>query len=296
MKYLFLFAVLVLILIVPANAANITITAEPLGGSLNILPSHQSSYTVDVSKLQRNAIQRLTVDIPTDTTISYTLWYGNGTTISGQMIYNKASSTNCGDPTGLVGYCQYSKVSIGAMSSDHYYVGLQEIGRIDIVGYGRNEDTGQRLFIIYDSTGGLHIPGDAMAYSEIPSGVIYKFTITANKPITSCTYYTNTKENVQKASETSLLDVIIEWANLLVQIKDTVIEVFWFFFYVAQFMWDNIYLIIALYFGLTGAIAANQSKDIFAAIKKWFGYQRSLLNFILGTWDTVIGLITKILK
>ena len=288
-----------LLLILPANASNITITAEPLGGSLNLLPSHQMSYTVDVSSLQRNAIQRITADVPSGSIVSYTIWYGNGSTLSGQMIYNPVSSTFCGDLTGLSGFCQYSSVSIGSSKASHYYVGVQEAGRLEIVGYGRNEDTQERLFIIYDLAAlpiPLHLPGDALAYTPVPSGVIYKFTLSSNKPMTSVNYYTNTMANVDTASRTSLLDVLKEWAGLLIQIKDTVIAVFWFFYDLAVFMWDNIYLIVALYFGLTGAMAVNQSKDIFAAIKKWFGYQRSLVNFILGLWDMVVGLITKILK
>jgi hypothetical protein len=305
MRNFLIFLAILALVIVPATATNITITAEPLGGTLNTLPSHQTSYTVDVSKLQRNAIQRIAVDVPTGTTVDYQIWYGNGTSLSGQMIY-ETSLTGCiipGQP-----FCQFSEVSIGSSTANHYYVGVQEIGRIDIVGYGRNDDTKERLFVIYDSAFGIanvglteqilrpYVSGDALAYVPVPQGSIYKFSLASDRPLTGVAYYTNTQANVEKASNTSLLDVVTEWANFLIQIKDTVIEVFWFFYYLAEFMWDNIYLIIALYFALTGAIAVNKSKDIFAALKTWFQYQRSLLNFILGTWDTVVGLITKILK
>lgn len=306
MKIPFLFLALLIILIVPVTAGNITITAEPLGGSLNILPSGQSDYTVDVSHQQRNAMQRITIDVPTGSTIDYTLWYGNGSTVSGHMKYEPASGM-CGSILGLDIWCQFSEVSIGPSVSNHYYVGAQEIGRIDIVGYGRNDDTKERLFIIYDGTVGVHIPdnpflpSDAMAYAVVPSGVIYKFHITSNKPITSVNYYTNTRDNVNKASNTSLIDTVSDFWNLLNRIKDNVIAVFWFGYGVAQFLWDNIYLAIPLYFVLTGVIAlatagGRPATRIFRAIAKWFSYQQKLLQFFLGTWDTVVGLITKILK
>jgi hypothetical protein len=141
------------------------------------------------------------------------------------------------------------------------------MGRIDIVGYGRNDDNQERLFIVYDSSFGLHITGDAMAYTPVPGqNVIYKFTLSSNKPMTSANYYTNTRDNVQKASDTSVLDAISEFANLLIQIKDSVIEIFWFGYGLAIFLWDNIYLIIALYFALTGAMCVNGTNNIFAAI------------------------------
>lgn len=293
MKYNIFFAlVALLILIFPgAMAANITITAEPLGGTLNIAPSGMSDYTVDVSSLQRNAVQRITVDVQTGSTIDYTLWYGNGTTISGQLIYQSAAGM-----CGLSPLCQYSSVSIGGNMDDHYYVGLEEIGRIDIVGYGRNEDTSERVFIIYDSTMGLHIPGDAMAFYPVPSGVIYKFSFSSTKPMTSLNYYTNTRENVDKASNTSLLDVFTDWWNIINQIKETLIRVFWFFYYGFQFFWDNILLIMAMYLAITGAMAANGSKDIFTAIAKFFKYQQKLLEFLLNFIDRVISLISRFIK
>jgi hypothetical protein len=134
--------VLLVILIVPVSGENITITAEPLGGTLNIGPGAVTSFTVDVSKLQRNAIQRITVDVPTGSQIDYTLYYGNGTALSGQMIYNP-SPGSCGSLVGIDAPCQHSSVSIGSSRSEHFYTGLQEQGRLDIIGYGRNEDTSQ---------------------------------------------------------------------------------------------------------------------------------------------------------
>lgn len=293
-----------LLLVVPAMAEVVEITAEPLGGSLNIAPSGQTNYLIDVSGLQRNAIQRISIDIPSGTTVDYTVWYGNGSSLSGQMIYEPSAPGGCivppfVPPLPTVG-CQRSYVSIGSGSSEEIYYGTAIAGRIDIVGYGRemtDPDNPVYGYVVYDQgLPGLHLPSGAAAFAPVPSGVIYKFQLTATKPLTAVVYYTNTKANVQKAAKTSLLDVLKEFADLLVKIKDNVIEVFWFFYYLAEFLWDNLILIVALYFALTGAIAISKSKDIFAAIQTWFKYQRALLNFILGLWDTLIGIVTKILK
>jgi len=290
--------ILGILLIIPVSADNITITAEPLGGTLNLEGSPGTSFTVDVSQLQRNAIQRISVDIPTDTLLDYTIWYGNGSTLTGHMHYYSVTDTGaCGSVLGINTWCQFSEVSIGSSVSNINYVGVQEQGRIDIVGYGRNEDTQERLFIIYDMGSLLvHLPTDAMAYTPVPSGVIYKFQLTSNKPITGVAWYTNTRENVDTASKTSLLDVVSEWANFLIQIKDTIFEVFWFFYYLFEFIWDNLFLIIALWFACSGAYAFNKTKDVARATQTWFGYQKKLLDFILDLISKTVGLITSILK
>jgi hypothetical protein len=309
----FLFAALLFIalLIAPVMGNNITITAEPLGGSLNPIIGGQSDYTVDVSSLQRNAIQRISVDVPTGSHVDYTVWYGNGTSLSGHMIYNSAPGM-CGQSIPFVDNpCQYSEVSIGSSSSSHYYVGVQEWGRLDIIGYGRDETipaAPARVFLIYDSSFGVsnvgivetylrpYIAGDALAFTPVPSGVIYKFHISSNKPLTGGMYYTNTEKNVNDASNKSLLDVINDWLTLINQIKDGVIQIFWFFYEGFFFFWDNIFLILILYIVITGAIATNQSKDIFQAIGKFFKYQQKIIEFFLGYIDKVTSLIAKFWK
>lgn len=315
MKHLFVLLMLVMIA-VPASAATYEITAEPLGGTINIGPSHVTDYTIDVSKLQRNAIQRIGIDIPTGTSLTYTIWYGNGSVLTGHMTYNPAPGM-CSD-TALVGsgWCQFSEVAIGSSTANHYYVGAQEIGRIDIIGYGRDTTdpvAPVRGFLIYDSSFGVSnvgvteritntlsggkISSDAIAFQAVPSGVIYKFQIQSNKPVTGIAYYTNTKANVETASNTSLLDILDKIWQVLNQIKDTVIDVFWFGYYLFEFIWDNLFLIVPLYFALTGVMALQQSRyEIFKAITTWFRFQRSLLTFILGLIDTLIGLLSKFIK
>lgn len=301
-KYLILISIM-LLLIVPAMAEVVEITAEPLGGTINSAPSGQTNYIIDVSGLQRNAIQRISVDIPSDTTVDYTVWYGNGSTLTGQLIY-EPTSTGCIAPPFVpllptLG-CQRSYVSIGSGSSEVTYFGSAAIGRIDIVGYGREMTDPENPvygYIVYDTTAGIHVNGDAMAFTPVSSGVIYKFQLTSTKPLTGVAYYTNTRENVQKAAKTSLVDTLLEFATLLNQTKDSVLEVFWFFYYLAEFLWDNLTLIIVLYFSLTGAMAIYKSNNsIFKAIQTWLKYQKALLDFILGLWDTLIGIVTKILK
>lgn len=255
-----------LLLVVPIMAEVVEITAEPLGGSLNVAPSGQTNYIIDVSGLEKDAIQRISVDIPSDTTVDYTIWYGNGASLSGQMIY-EPSAGGC-IPTPFVPLlptvgCQRSYVSIGSASSDVIFFGTSIVGRIDIVGYGRemtDPDNPVYGYVVYDTTAGLHMPGDAAAFTPVSTGVIYKFELTSTKQLTGVSYYTNTRANVQRAAKTSIIDAIKEFADILLKIKDTIIEVFWFFYDVAKFIWDNLTMIIAFYFSITGAISIYNAK------------------------------------
>lgn len=66
--------------------------------------------------------------------------------------------------------------------------------------------------------------------------------------------------------------------------------VFWLkFFFV-----DNLLLVIALYIGITGAVAFNKTKDIFKALKVFFGYQRKLLEFVVILWNILIQIAANI--
>jgi len=294
-KALLLAYLIVLGMIVsPVLANSYEITAEPLGGELHGSLGKFSSYTVDGTGKDL-AIQRISVDVPTGATVNYTLWYGNGQTVSGWMIYR--NSTDCVDLLSFYdGWCQYSGVAISTDVQGYSYRGAQEFGRVDIVGYGRNWTTSTTYdtgFIIYDSVFGVS-ERRIMAFYPVTSlsdNIIYKFRIDATKPV-AIGWYTNTRANVGKAATTTVLEATNEWITMVLSwvstIKEFAIQTF---YWLKFFLWDNLVLTIVLYIGITGAVAFNQSKDIFAALKKFFGYQRGLYNFILSMWQALIDIV-----
>ena len=291
-KSLLLAFVLVLGMIVsPVLALGYQITAEPLGGVLTLVPGKVSNLSIDVSQ-KGDAIQRLTIDIPTNTVLNFTLWYGNGTTVSGWMAYR--NSTDCADWYPYTNFCQYSGVSIGGDDKGYSYRGYQEAGRVNIVGYARNwtSDTGYTTgFMVYDA---LRFSTKDMSYypvSSISDNVIYKFNLTSTKPV-AVAYYTNTRENVAKAVATTLLEAINEWVQLAISlaffVKDTAIALF---FWLKFFFWDNLGMTVALYISISMAYAANTSKDIFRFIGKFFNDQKKLFEFVLSLWTTLVNII-----
>jgi hypothetical protein len=251
---------------------------------MNLVEGKVSNLLIDVSA-KGDAVQRIAVDIGTGTAVNFTLTYGNGATVSGWMEY-----TNDGF------FRQHSEVAIDTDIQGYDYIGLQEIGRIDIVGYARNWTSNTEYttgFIVYDSVFGIS-ERRAMAYYPVPSisdNVIYKFELTSTKPV-AVAYYTNTRENVAKAAATTLLEVINEWVQLAISlaffVKDTAIALF---FWLKFFFWDNLGMTVALYISISMAYAANTSKDIFRFIGKFFNDQKKLFEFVLSLWTTLVNII-----
>ena len=279
-----LLAVLVLVgmIVSPVCALGYEITAEPLGGQTHLVPGRPTNLSVDVSP-EGNAIQRISFDIPTGTTLNFTLWYGAGDTVEGWMVYS-----NDGFMT------QYSEVAIGGDVQGYSYWGIQEAGRIDIIGYARNYTTATEYtqgFMVYDA---LRISTKYLAYypvSDLSDNVIYKFEYTSTNPVIVL-YYTNTRENVAVAATTTLLESVNEWVKFALEIGSFVLGlVTALFYWLKFFFWDNLLMSIALYISISMAYAANTSKDIFKFIGKFFNDQRKLFEFMLSLWTTLVNLI-----
>lgn len=276
----FLLILAALLLVAPA-LASYEITAEPLGGTLHTSGTKFSDYTIDETA-NGDALQRISWDLPTGTTVNYTLTYGNSETVSGWFEY-----TNDGF------YTQHTEVAIGGIASGYDYWGLQEIGRVDIVGYARDTNTNQRGIIVYDSVFGFSERRAISFYqtSNVSDGVIYKVHFTSNKPI-GFAWYSNTRANVAKAADTSLLDVVNEWVQLAESIASFIYNtVVTLLYWLKFFFWDNLMMTVALYIAITAAVAFNKTKDVFKGIQQFFKYQRALFEFILILWSYLVNLI-----
>jgi hypothetical protein len=282
MKPHIIFIIMVLgILIVPVSA--IKVTAEPFGAEFTTTKA-VSSLTYDGTS-QGLAIQRIGIDAPTGSHVDFTITYGNGDTVTGSAEY-----TNDGF------YQQNSEIVFGGVTSDYHYVGIEEMGRFYVTGYAINDTATPEvpgLVMFGSSYGASLLNSDLVFYPTNPGsdGVMYKVVITSNRPV-DITIYTNPRGEVSTAISKSFIDTLNEWVNFALQIGATIYElVYQIFYWLKFFFWDNLLMTIAIYIALTGAIAMNQSKDVFAAIGKFFKYQKTLFEFIIGMWQKLIELI-----
>jgi len=281
---------LVLGMIVSPVCARYEISPQPLSGDMIKTPGKITDLTVDVSQ-QGKAFHKISVDVGTGTTVNFTLWYGNGTTVSGWMKY-----TNDGF------FQQHSETAIGGDVSVFDYVGVQEIGRIDVVGYARNyTDTANYTsgFIVYDTVFGL-TQFNAMAYYLVSGGisdnVIYKFQITSDLPV-SVTYYSDTRSSVGKWANQTPGGVVSDWITLALKYSGSVLAFIAGVFWILKFFFiDNLLLIIALWISVSMAYSAITSPNIWGFYKKFFKTQKALVDFIISLWMTLWSIINYLVQ
>jgi hypothetical protein len=65
-------------------------------------------------------------------------------------------------------------------------------------------------------------------------------------------------------------------------------------YWIKFFFVDHLSLTVALYIGITGAMAFNNTRDIFKAVSKFISYQRKLYEFIIALWDTLVRIISSV--
>jgi hypothetical protein len=278
-------------MIVSPVCARYQISPQPLSGDMITTPGKITDLTVDVSE-QGEAFHKISVDLSTGTTVNFTLTYGDGDTVSGWMVY-----TNNGF------YQQHSEVAIDSDVSVFDYVGVQEVGRIDVVGYARNytEDDSSYTsgFIVYDTVFGI-TQFNAMAYYPVSGGVsdnvIYKFQITSDQPV-SVTYYTDTRTMVGEWSNKDQEGIVSDWIALAGQYASAAYNFIGSLFWLIKFFFiDNLLLIIALWIAVTMAYSAISSPNIWGFYKKFFRLQKALLDFVISLWKTLWEIINYLIQ
>lgn len=280
-----IFALVFILTLVVIPASAVVVTAEPIGTTLSTITEKGTTvYSYD-GTADGKAIQRIGFDVPTGTQVSYTLTYGDGSTVSGTLHYYNDGF-----------FQQTSDISLGALSSSYTYVGLQEIGRFYVSGYGRNEtspDTWQKGFLIYGSTGGIStISNDYVFYPITGDPVIYKIDISSTNPI-DIALYVAPREDVAEATEKSFLDVLNEWVQIATGMASTIKDIV-----IAAFKWgkfffiDNLGMTVALYIAGSLAIAARTSRgNPIKVLRQFFKDQKALFEFILSLWERLVNLV-----
>jgi len=272
----------------PVSALGLELTWIPWGGDIQRSNGKVTNYSVDVSP-DGLAFKRIMFDVPTGTTVDFTLYYGNGTTVTGSCSYNNDGF-----------FQQYSEVELDGVTKGHSYTGFEEVGRIDIVGYARNWTTDTEYvhgFVIYDTLYSLSLPQpENYVFYEVDSledNVIYRFDMTSNNPV-QIDYYTDTREKVGEAAVTTPLQAVNEWVNFALMIAKNLLDVVGTLFYWLKFFFfDNLGMTVALYLSITMAYAAATSKNIFKFFGKFFNDQRKLFEFIIGLWRSLIEIISS---
>jgi hypothetical protein len=186
---------------------------------------------------------------------------------------------------------------LGGNTSTFNYVGLGTnfVGRVYIAGYALENDVVPGI-VVYGSTGGLSlINNDYLFYptDRDSDGVMYRVVLTSNRLI-DVSILTNPRGEIAAVKNKGLLEVLNEWLKFAIEIASLVLEFLTVFTtYLKFFFWESLLLIIAMWIGLTAAISFGNGGNIFSALKKFFGYQKKLLDFMMSTFGWLVDMLNK---
>ena len=241
-------------------------------------------------------IALIQVSLPRDSTISFTLYYGNNSQVSGSMSAAAA---------GAIGERTTTTVSIGGDTKTYTFLDTQPVYDVNLIGYATRGNWYDVLNVTQQESGFLvysidyaKYDNDLAAFYEVSNpgqNTIYKITMTGTRPFQAFVTTASAKDVEAQVAANPIKEAVRQagdWISFAIQIGATIYDLgVSTFYWLKFFFWDNIILTIALYIALTGAIAMNQSKDVFAAIGKFFKYQKTLFEFIIGMWQKLIDMI-----
>lgn len=268
----------------PVSAASYTLTGVPILYKDKIDVNYQgvSEVTHDASETGRK-IALIQFTIPSESTVSFTLYYGNDSTVSGSSENHHVDLTRTS-----------STVTLGGDSMTYTYIDTQPFYDFNLAGYARDADNSSRNgFLIYSLNYGA-LDNNLAAFYEVANpgqNTIYKITATGTKNFDM--YITDANPaDVSAGASKSIVDVIADWINFAIGIAFLVYDVVTGLFYWLKFFFvDNLGMTIALYLSISMAYSASTSKNIFQFFKKFFSDQRKLFEFILGLWRLLVEVV-----
>ena len=299
-RWILLILSIFFLVVVPVSASYV-VTGNYAGSSGGHLPFVAISEHVKFNSTPDQAISVVEYDLPLNTTVNFTVYYGIGKSMSGYMVYRPS------EPGILIDY-SISEISLGGMTRGETFEDLTALGyslvnHVQFSSYGFDTITNETGFTLYAQGFGLW--SEEIVFAAVPnieSNMITSIEINATKPI-QISIETSDRSVLATTLRTSatgyvaallggVTDRILGWIDLAYTVGETLWYVVTETFYWAKFfLWDNLLLTVALWIALTGAMAFGKTRDIFKALKTFFHYQRVLFEFVLGTWQRLIDLI-----
>lgn len=241
------------------------------------------------------AVAGIEIRVPYQSTTTFTINPGTATETHGSIYYTGDLSSST------------ETIAIGGDVKDFYFPGnVLHPASLHHIGVAFN-NSGQRGY--YVDTEILTSYFNQIAYVTVVNATpITTFSFTSDQPV-------NVKvitESYEKAytdlapggfgdipgyvpgidSPGGIPGEIVRWLKLGADIAATIYNLsVQSFYWLKFFFWDNLLLTVCLYIAISAAVAFNQSKDIFAAIQKFFKYQKGLFEFVISMWERLINLI-----
>jgi hypothetical protein len=277
----------------PSCAAQYTTTAVPVNG----LTDYKTQVVASTTAISFDAgaqgyrIMRSTFQIPHDSRIDFTLYYGNGSSVSGYIENHHTA----------IGWTSES-VSIGGDTHEYTFMDVDLPGlnpyssEVDITGYAYNtSNRDQKGFLVFSYEYGV-MDNDLAAFYEVsnlPTNLVTRIDATSTQPFRVETSYASPVV-VGEAVSKSPIDALMDWVDFAITLSVTLFSVaqemvYWLNFFFIQ----NLLMTVSLYLALTMAYSFGTAKDMKVGLTRFFKFQKGLFEFILGLWNTLVDIISK---
>ena len=274
-----------MILSPPAAAAEYSSTLLPQANTTSYYGENVLSWSHDAHD-NNGAIALVYFTVPGGSTVNYTLYYGNQSSVSGSM-----SNTPFGVWTPFVGGWTLAAVEINGVTDTYAYWDTNQFYDIEVTGYARlSNNTDTTGFLISSDAYGIG-DNDLASFFAVPNlqqNLIYKIEVSGTQPFKVEVVDAPIADVQQNVAHTPL-EGLNDWLNIAMSIGGAVAGFIGSLFWLIKFFFiDNLLLILALWIGVTMAYSATTSRDIFGFYKKFFRLQKTLIEFIINLWNVLV--------
>lgn len=272
------------------------------------LTGFQEIDVFDVQKEMYNDVRNITFDksnedkaitlihfkAPMDHTVSFTIYYGAGNSVSG-------SASTAWNTTLLPLHTTTSTITFDGVTKEYSYLDTNPEFDYFLSGYAKDNNANTTGIIVYNAGYG-GFDNDLAVFKEVPNiagNLIYRVDMSSDIEFDADISY-GTASEVAKSVSKTILDVGWEWINLAIAMAGFVLAFLvgdpWFsggvFWWLKFFFIDNLMLVVILYFAVTMAYSAMTSRgDIFKFYRTFIRYQKSMYQFIISLWETFINIL-----
>ena len=196
--------------------------------------------------------------------------------------------TNGATTTALWSYTGYPGIAVTQIGSDMnsftYYVPTNLVMQI---WNGDNATLARQLKLGSGEIKGLW---NNVGQTTIAAYPIDSYTITSSSDITTSNEIISVSEAVKNLTpeNNDAVGYILSLVGAFIGFLKAL------FFWIGFFFVTGIAMITALYIAITGAVSFGSGKNIFVALRKFFKYQRSYVEFIIYLWNTMIQIASYI--
>ena len=273
----------------PASATTYTFTGYQ---EFNVFDVQKDEYN-DVTSVSFDksadgkAITLIHFKVPMDHTVSFTVYYGTGSTVSG-------SAATAWNTSLLPLQTTTSTITFDGVTKEYSFLDTNPEFDYFLSGYATSSDNETGL-IVYNAGYGSYDNDLAVfkAISNPAANLIYRVDMSSDTKF-DCDISYGSQADVASSVSKDIFGVAAEWIAYALSLAGVVLGFLVMLFEIIKFFFiDNLWLTIALYFSVSMAYAAISSRDIFGFYRKFIGFQRAMIAFMVELWNYFVAILSS---